>query len=121
MRVFVCLASVILMVTPALAADDKKPPPVPKELQAAWALNGHCNKGAERLEVNGYRAGWGVGYGGPIHFDAARHALVWDDEKKTDAFYVGPAGKQMFHEETPGGQRDRLVKCPESLTKYGGR
>jgi hypothetical protein len=108
----------LLAAGPALAADK---PPVPKELQAAWGLNGHCNKTAERLEVSAYRAGWGVGYAGSIHYDEARRALVWDDEKKTDVFYVGPAGKQMFHETMAGGARERLVKCPDSLVRFRGR
>lgn len=110
------LAAALLVAAPAIAAE----PTVPKDLQAGWALNGHCNKSDERLEVNAYRAGWGRGYGGPIHFDAARRALVWDDEKKTDVFFVGAAGKQMFHEKIPGGERERLVKCPGSLMKYAG-
>ena len=104
---------------PAAAAGD--PVPVPKELHAGWALEGRCNTSALRLEITAYRAGWGEGYGGPIHYDAARRALVWDDEKRTDVFYLGPAGKQLFHEKTPGGERERLVKCPESLMKYRQR
>ena len=119
MRVFIYLASVILDQARGLSLPDDDAASAEKELHAGWAPNGHCNKTAERLEVNAYRAGWGVGYGGPIHFDAARRALVWDDEKKTDVFYLEQAGKQMFH-ETPGGKRDRLVKCPDSLMKYAG-
>jgi hypothetical protein len=117
MKASVLIVASLLIAGSAVAGE---PPTVPKELQSGWGLNGHCNKTAERLEVNAYRAGWGGGYGGPIHYDAARRALIWDDEKKTDVFYLGAAGKQMFHEKTPGGERERLVKCPGSLMKYAG-
>lgn len=118
MRTLVLIVASLLIAGPAVAGD---PPPVPKELHAGWAPNGHCNTTAQRLEVSAYRAGWGSGYGGPIHYDASRRALIWDDEKKTDVFYVGPAGKQMFHETTPGGARERLVKCPDSLVRFRRR
>lgn len=115
MKWFAVIVATLLIAGPALASDDKAP--VPKDLQAAWARGGHCNTTDERFEIHAFRAGWGKGYGGPIHFDAARRALVWDDEKRTDTFFLGPRGLQMFHElsNAPGADRERLVKCPESL------
>ena len=113
------IAAVVLAAGPALAADPW--PATPKDLHAGWALEGHCNTTALRFEVEAYRAGWGQGYGGPIHYDAARRALVWNDDKQTDVFFLGPQGKQLFHEKTPGGPRERLVKCPDSLMKYRKR
>jgi hypothetical protein len=111
------IAASLLLAGPAFAGD---PPTIPKELHAGWGLNGHCNKSAERFEVNAYRGGWGVGAGGAMHYDPVKRALIWDDTSRTDVFYVGAAGKQMFHEKTPGGERERLVKCPDSLMKYAG-
>jgi hypothetical protein len=108
------IAGAMLLANPALAADDK--PPVPGELQAAWARDGHCNKTAERLEVSAFRAGWGTGHTGGVHYEASRRAIVWDDEGKTDFFALGPRGLQMFHVKADG-ERERLVKCPGKIIR----
>ena len=105
------LLSALALATPALAADKAA---VPVELQAAWARGSHCNRTNERLEVSAFRAGWGDGYAGAIHYDAARRALIWDKDDAKDYFALGPRGLQLFHVKADG-ERERLTKCPGNL------
>jgi hypothetical protein len=111
MRAALTILAVAALAAPALA-DDKAP--IPSDLQAAWARDGHCNKTAERLEVGAFRAGWGNGHAGGAHFDAVRRAIVWDDESNREYFALGPRGLQLFH-VSKDGERERLVKCPGKL------
>lgn len=121
MKRVVLIAAMLVMATPAAAADEDKTPPVPSEFQAGWAVKGNCNKTVARFEVGAFRAGWGEEYQGPIHFDAARRALVWNDPTKTEVFRIGPAGKQMFRSQTPDAAPEVLIKCPGKLMKMRKR
>jgi hypothetical protein len=108
------LVCALTVTTPALAADGRAA--VPVELQAAWARDGHCLRTNERLDISAFRAGWGEGYAGAIHFDAERRALVWDSDSRKDYFALGPRGLQLIHVQ-PDGERERLTKCPGKLIR----
>jgi hypothetical protein len=107
------ILAVLLVAAPALAADK---PPVPAEMQAAWAQQGKCNKTSERFEIGAFRAGFEDGHQGAVHYDAARNAIVWDDDTKRDFFMVGPRGVQLIHVRADGA-RERFVKCPGKLMR----
>jgi hypothetical protein len=107
----VIFAAAIAVAGSPLAADKE---PVPREMQAAWAEDGRCNKTETRFEITSYRAGYSDRAQLAVHYDPARQAVVWDDPAKVDAFVLAPGGKVLLHltEGALRGPRERFVRCP---------